>query len=111
MAGSPATSTRRREADAFSAALEDQLRTRRMTKADLARARGVSQAYVSRLASASNVSPEWVDFICEVTQAQDAARVTLHRAAAIRAGYKIDLQVKVKIESLPSPPHEPEEGE
>jgi transcriptional regulator with XRE-family HTH domain len=76
-------------ASVFGAALAEQLARHKLTQTDLAKARGVSPAYISRLASKSAPSPEWVDLIADTTKATEEERAKLHTAAARTRGYRI----------------------
>lgn len=76
-------------ADAFSAALAEQLARHSLRQSDIARANGVTAAYISRLANSASVSPEWVDLIADTMNASDEERARLHVAAARAKGYRI----------------------
>jgi transcriptional regulator with XRE-family HTH domain len=76
-------------ADAFSAALAEQLTRRSLRQTDLAKARGVSPAYINRLANGGSVTPESADMIADAMNATDEDRRKLHVAAARARGYRI----------------------
>ena len=72
---------------AFAAALSEQLARRSLTQSDLARASGVTRAYVSRLANNAAPSPEWVDKIAASTAATPVEYASLSVAAAASHGF------------------------
>lgn len=74
---------------AFGAALVEQLERHSLRQIDLAKASGVSEAYISRLANHITPSPKWVEFVANFTKATEEERATLHRAAVKDLGYKI----------------------
>jgi transcriptional regulator with XRE-family HTH domain len=81
-------------ASAFGKALDEQLTRRSMRQTELAQATGVSPSYVNRLMTVGNPSPQWVEIIAITLQLGPSERVDLHTAAAIDAGYKLDLTKK-----------------
>lgn len=77
---------------AFGLALDAQLSANQMTKTDLANAIGVSNSMVTLMMNGDRyVSPERVDTIATSLGATGAAYSQLHQAAAISAGFKLDL--------------------
>ena len=74
---------------AFSAALTEQLARHSLRRSDLAKASGVTPAYISRLANDLTPSPEWVDILADVLKASETERTELHRAAARSKGYRV----------------------
>jgi predicted transcriptional regulator len=76
----------------FGAALDAQVRRRRLTQSSVATAAGVSQPYINRLIKGTaTASPEWIEIIAETVGADQEERQRLHRAAARDRGYKIGL--------------------
>lgn len=82
-------------ASAFGEALSKQLSARQVTPYTLANNTGVSPSFVSRaMHGKRTVSPEWADTIAKALALNDKEARDLHRAAALDAGYKLDLTKK-----------------
>ena len=66
------------------------------TQTALAGSVGTSVSYVNRtLTGAASPSPEWIDTVADALNVSDDMRVTMHRSAAMDAGYKLDLDLTV----------------
>jgi transcriptional regulator with XRE-family HTH domain len=79
----------------FGKALARQLDKRNTSQRSLASATGTSPSYVNHLLSGrKSVSPKWADLVADVMQLEPLERQELHRAAAIDAGFKLDLTKK-----------------
>ena len=76
----------------FGKELSAQLKARRLRPTDISQDLGVSVSYVSGLTTgAKNASAQTADRIADVIGAADEERVRLHRAAAVDAGFRLDL--------------------
>ncbi len=76
----------------FGEVLTEALRQRNMKQASLADSIGVSAAYVSSITSGRRmVSPARIDDIAQKCSFTDNEVSKLHRAAALDAGFKLDL--------------------
>lgn len=79
-------------ATAFGIALDEAMSKRGIRQTKVAEALGVSRAYVSNtMTGRYGVSGEQVDRFADALQAELDERAKLHRAAALDAGFKIDL--------------------
>jgi transcriptional regulator with XRE-family HTH domain len=76
----------------FSETFGGYLDRRSMTQSSVADATGTSRAYVSSVSTGKKpVGPTAVDNLADAIKATDEERTNLHRAAAIDAGFKLDL--------------------
>lgn len=78
-------------ASAFGRALDHQLAKKGVAQADLASATGASASYINRLMTGRKVSPQWADKVSDVLHLDPHDRRTLHTAAAVTWGFKLDL--------------------
>lgn len=77
---------------AFGEALSKQLSANQTNASSLAQTIGASPAMISRMANGSRtVSPQWADVIAKALALTSKETAALHRAAALDAGYKLDL--------------------
>lgn len=84
---------------AFGEALDRVLSANQMTQTDLANAVGVSKSYVSRMMNGTRpVTPDHVDTISTSLGISGVAYNQLHQAAAISAGFKLDLTKPEKVD-------------
>lgn len=73
-------------------ALSGELARRRMKQTDLAKSLGRSVAYTNQVMTGrKGASPEWVDLVADTMDLSDVDRQKLHHAAAVDAGFKLDL--------------------
>jgi plasmid maintenance system antidote protein VapI len=80
---------------AFGVALSEQLNANGLSPKALAEGIGADASVVSRLMNNKRtVTPDWVDTISQALQLSPKNTQILHRAAAIDAGYKLDLTKK-----------------
>lgn len=76
----------------FGEAFGTYLERRAMTQASVAQATGTSRSYVSQIASGKKpAGPGVVDTMATAIQATEEERGLLHQAAAVDAGFRIDL--------------------
>jgi transcriptional regulator with XRE-family HTH domain len=81
-------------ASAFGQALDRQLAKKGLGQSDLANATGTSASYINRLMRGRKVSPEWADKVSDVLDLTPKDRRSLHVAAAVTWGFKLDLTRK-----------------
>jgi transcriptional regulator with XRE-family HTH domain len=82
----------RRATNHFGASARRYLAEAQATQTALATAVGVSASYANQLLTgAKRPSPQWIDLMADAMQMNQAQRRELHRAAALDAGYKLDL--------------------
>lgn len=80
---------------AFGAALGKYLSARSVTQTELAERTGKSMAYVSRtMAGTRYASAEWAETVAQALELKPKEIQELHTAAAIAAGFKLDLTKK-----------------
>lgn len=83
---------RQRTTSNFGASARRCLAEASLTQAALADAVGVSPSYVNQaLAGKKRPSPQWIDLMARAARLSVNQRRELHRAAALDAGYKLDL--------------------
>jgi transcriptional regulator with XRE-family HTH domain len=76
----------------FGVSVSNVLTDRHMTQTDLAAKLDVSVGYVNQtMTGSSPASPRWADMVADVLKVSATQRQELHTAAAIDAGYKLDL--------------------
>ena len=78
-------------ASVFGRALDHQLAKKGLAQADLASAIGASPSYVNRLMRGRKVSPQTADRVSDVLRLGPKERTSLHAAAAVTWGFKLDL--------------------
>jgi transcriptional regulator with XRE-family HTH domain len=78
-------------ASVFGQALDRQLAKKGLAQADLASATGASPSYINQLMRGRKVSPEWADKVSDVLRLDPKDRTSLHAAAAVTWGFKLDL--------------------
>lgn len=84
--------SRSRSYSKFGTVTKEVLGTRQMTQSDLARQLDVTVGYVNNtMTGRKAASPRWADLVADVLEMSAQQRLTLHKAAAQDAGYKLDL--------------------
>lgn len=80
---------------AFGEALEGHLGARHLTQSDLAQRTSKSVSYVNRTMTGTRfISPEWANTVAAALGLSENETKQLHTAAALDAGYKLDLTKK-----------------
>lgn len=77
---------------AFGESVSNALADRRMTQTELASSLNITVSYANQVMTGrKHASPRWADLVADVLKSSAAQRRELHKAAAVSAGYKLDL--------------------